>query len=199
MPLKNSFYLQLLNMTLVTETEEIGRTQNVCGTDATTISVQPDDKVNIEAFFYIVVVLTFYATSIVLLLIKYARNDDEEVNLKYQYSEFVKRERFQTAQYKNMMALQKTKAVLNTTDGPDGVAASGLSCPVIIVSEINELRSGFGGSYDRGIARVEIVRCSSITSLPPNDQIGLHVTQSLNFDSLDITSAAANRKRCLSV
>ena len=69
-----------------------------------------------DAFFYIVVVLVFYASSIVLLLIKYSRKDDEEKFLNHQFAEFVKRDRFQAAQYKNRIALVRTKEVLANLD-----------------------------------------------------------------------------------
>ncbi|KAH3831881.1 hypothetical protein DPMN_105153 [Dreissena polymorpha] len=63
------------------------------------------------------------------------RNDDEEVNLKYQYSEFVKRERFQSAQYKNMLALQRTQAVLKNM-APELLTHIG-NYPMIIVSDFD--------------------------------------------------------------
>lgn len=69
---------------------------------------------DMDAFFYIVVVLVFYASSIVLLLIKYSRKDDEEKFLSYQFSEFVKRDKFQSCTYQNRQALLRTKEILAT-------------------------------------------------------------------------------------
>ena len=65
-----------------------------------------------DAFLYIVVVLGFYASSIVLLLIKYSRKDDEEKFLNNQFSEFVKRDKFQSTTYQNRLALVRTQEVL---------------------------------------------------------------------------------------
>lgn len=104
--------------------------------DCANVTSPKPEVVEFEAFLYIVVVIAFYATSIVFLLIKYARNDDEEQNLKYNYTEFVKREKFQTAQYKNMEALVRTKAVLeNYLFAHNLYTALDSKCPVIIVSE----------------------------------------------------------------
>ena len=98
-------------------------------------SPRQHEKVDIQAFLYIVVVILFYASSIVLLLIKYARNDDEEVNLKYQYSEFVKREQFQSEQNKNMRALQRAQEVLKNM-APELLTHIG-NYPMIIVSDFD--------------------------------------------------------------
>lgn len=160
------------------------------------------DKVEIEAFFYIVIVLTFYATSIVLLLIKYARNDDEEVNLKYQYSEFVKRERFQTAQYKNMIALQRTKALLNTFEVSDENSAM-MTCPVIIVSEVNETQCVYSGNFGQGFSPLMNYKSYSLSSFPNSDLYSLHTSQSLYFEAESLKTSSKctllTRKRCLSV
>jgi hypothetical protein len=103
---------------------------------ASTTTLKPEEEVEVQAFLYIVVVIGFYAISIVFLLIKYARRDDEEKNSKYHYSEFVNREKFQTAQYKNKIAVEKTKEVLGSLDLASNVSlAIGTACPIIIVSE----------------------------------------------------------------
>lgn len=60
-------------------------------------------------FIYIIVVLCFYALSMVLLMVKYIRREEEEIFLDYYYTEFVKREQFQTATYQNKLLLEKTK------------------------------------------------------------------------------------------
>lgn len=101
-----------------------------------TTTIRPEEEVEVEAFFYIVVVIAFYSITIVILLIKYNRNDDEEQSSKYNYSEYVNRERFQTAQYKNRIAVERTKAVLGSLNLLDNMkVAAGSVCPVIIVSE----------------------------------------------------------------
>ncbi|XP_033738425.1 uncharacterized protein LOC117325984 isoform X2 [Pecten maximus] len=64
------------------------------------------DVIDFDAFAYIFVVLSFYAVSMVLLMIKYIRREEEEVCLNYYYTEFVKREKFQNPVFKNKVALQ---------------------------------------------------------------------------------------------
>lgn len=61
-----------------------------------------------DAFLYIVVVLCFYALSLVLLMVKYIRREEEELSLNFYYTEFVKREAFNTATYQNKLLLEKT-------------------------------------------------------------------------------------------
>jgi hypothetical protein len=51
----------------------------------------------------------------------------------------VNRERFQTAQYKNRIAVERTKAVLGSLNLLDNIkVAAGTVCPVIIVSEYSD-------------------------------------------------------------
>ena len=122
--------------------------------DPVTPRIQVEEEVEIEAFMYIVVVIVFYATSIVFLLIKYARNDDEEKNLKYQYSEFVKRERFQAPQYKNKLALERTKMCLENIKC-NGVPGYIERCPMITITTCSEgsesTSSGDSGLKENGV------------------------------------------------
>ena len=46
----------------------------------------------LNAFFYIVAVLLFYSVSIVMLMIKYIKREEQECELDFYYLEFVKRE-----------------------------------------------------------------------------------------------------------
>ena len=96
----------------------------------------PDKQVQhaeMDAFFYIIVVLVFYASSIVLLLIKYSRKDDEDKFLNHQFAEFVKRDRFQEAQYKNRIALVRTKEILANLD------AAKKNIPTIMVHACSDM------------------------------------------------------------
>ena len=80
--------------------------------------ITPGSKpTDMDAFFYIIVVLGFYASSIVLLLIKYSRKDDEEKFLNHQFSEFVKRDKFQSSTYQNRAALLRTQDILASLNG----------------------------------------------------------------------------------
>ena len=53
-------------------------------------NVDYDDKSN--AWMYILFVLTFYAFSIVVLMVKYIRREREGAKLEFYYNEFVKRD-----------------------------------------------------------------------------------------------------------
>ena len=49
---------------------------------------------NWDAFLYIVVVLLFYAVSMLYLVVQYTRREREEAVLEHYYTEYVKREHF---------------------------------------------------------------------------------------------------------
>lgn len=48
------------------------------------------------AFMYIVIVILFYALSIVILMVKYIRQEEDNARLEWYYDEFVKREHFRS-------------------------------------------------------------------------------------------------------
>lgn len=62
---------------------------------------------SLDALLYIVIVLMFYAFSIVILMVKYIRREREEANLRSYYHEFVSREKFKCAQYKNRQFMKR--------------------------------------------------------------------------------------------
>ncbi|KAK3089552.1 hypothetical protein FSP39_004547 [Pinctada imbricata] len=63
-------------------------------------------QTDFDAFLYIIVVLSFYATSMVLLMIKYIRREEEEISLDHYYTEFVEREHFHDIRNRNKMLVQ---------------------------------------------------------------------------------------------
>ena len=65
-----------------------------CSANNATATMLSDNGVGVSAFMYIVVVLSFYAVSMVLLMIKYIKREREEALFDYYYLEFVKRESF---------------------------------------------------------------------------------------------------------
>lgn len=67
---------------------------------------------NLDAFFYIIVVLSFYAISLVLLMIKYIRREQEETSLDYYYTEYVKPTWFQRPDVQNRMAMARQGKLL---------------------------------------------------------------------------------------
>lgn len=136
------------------------------------------------------VVIAFYSTTIVFLLIKYARDEDEDQSSKYYYSEYVNREKFQTARYKNKIALERTKNVLGNLNISETMKiAVGTACPVIIVNEYPEMVDGGGGTIDTAIycSEAETKVDSSTTSqisFEECDVVHNDVDTSLYFDAM---------------
>ncbi|KAK0068648.1 hypothetical protein Bpfe_001611 [Biomphalaria pfeifferi] len=62
---------------------------------------------SLDALLYIVIVLMFYAFSIVVLMVKYIRREREEASLRNYYNEFVSRDKFRSAQYKNRQFMKR--------------------------------------------------------------------------------------------
>ena len=81
---------------IVTTTMSPERISNVtrCVTPSKTKSTSSHD-----ALLYIVVVLLFYACSMVILMIKYVRREKEEAEMAHYYNEYVARERFKSPKY----------------------------------------------------------------------------------------------------
>ena len=59
-----------------------------CGTK------EPAGSSDLDALFYIVVVLAFYAFAMVVLMVKYIRRENREAALSYMYHEYIERETF---------------------------------------------------------------------------------------------------------
>ncbi|GFS27006.1 hypothetical protein ElyMa_005233700 [Elysia marginata] len=62
---------------------------------------------SLDALLYIVIVLLFYAFSIIILMVKYVRREREEASLRNYYHEFVSRDKFQNPQYRNKQSMRK--------------------------------------------------------------------------------------------
>lgn len=146
-------------------------------------TAKPEEVVEMDAFFYIVVVIAFYSITIVFLLIKYNRNDDEDQSSKFNYSEYVNRERFQTARYKNKVALEKTKALIGTLNLSESMKiAMGTACPVIIVSEYPE--NGSCGNVNCRLVGPESSSTSQTSFEDCDDVIAKDVWMSVYFDAM---------------
>jgi hypothetical protein len=66
--------------------------QQLCA--ATNSTSQAREDRDFDAFLYIIIVLVFYAISMVLLMVKYIRREERDAALDFYYVEFVKREKF---------------------------------------------------------------------------------------------------------
>ena len=67
---------------------------------------------NTDALLYIVVVLGFYALAMVVLMVKYVRRENQESELTYYFSEFIKRDSFNCAKYQNQRSVKAMKEAL---------------------------------------------------------------------------------------
>ncbi len=67
-----------------------------------------------NALLYIVVVLSFYAFAIVVLMVKYIQRENEEAELAFYFTEFIKRDRFQDPTYLNKQSVDFTKRILDS-------------------------------------------------------------------------------------
>ncbi|KAK6188461.1 hypothetical protein SNE40_004630 [Patella caerulea] len=81
--------------------------------DVNSTMIPPTEEKGIDALLYIIIVLMFYAFSIVILMVKYIRREREEANLRLYYREFVSRDKFHSAQFENKQYMTQ---VLNITN-----------------------------------------------------------------------------------
>ena len=72
----------------------------------------PANKTSPDALLYIVVVLAFYALAMIILMIKYVRRENQEAQLTYYFMEFIKRDKFSSAEYQNRQDLKAVTRVL---------------------------------------------------------------------------------------
>ena len=82
---------------IVTTTMSLERISNVTPSCVTPSKTKPTSSH--DALLYIVVVLLFYACSMVILMIKYVRREKEEAEMAHYYNEYVARERFKSPKY----------------------------------------------------------------------------------------------------
>ena len=73
-----------------------------------------------DALLYIVVVLLFYACSMVILMIKYVRREKEEAEMAHYYNEYVARERFKSPKYQIQQFMKRIPVpVIKKEDASD--------------------------------------------------------------------------------
>ncbi|ELU15360.1 hypothetical protein CAPTEDRAFT_199433 [Capitella teleta] len=100
----------------VTAMESSTSGNNMSNSDCVTsslpsMSTAQESSTSLNAFFYIVVVLSFYAFAMVVLMVMYVRREQQEAMLSLNFDEFISRDRFNTPQFRNQQELQ---AVLRT-------------------------------------------------------------------------------------
>ena len=73
-----------------------------------------------DALLYIVVVLLFYACSMVILMIKYVRREKEEAEMAHYYNEYVAWERFKSPKYQIQQFMKRvSKPVARKEEIPE--------------------------------------------------------------------------------
>ncbi|XP_076462525.1 uncharacterized protein LOC143294890 [Babylonia areolata] len=82
------------------------------------------DEGSLDALLYIVVVLLFYAFSIVVLMVKYIRRENKEAYLRQYFDEFVARDQFQSARARNQICLKTIMERHSRADSKDYVQLS---------------------------------------------------------------------------
>ena len=85
------------------------------GSISATVS-QKDTGGSHDALLYIVVVLSFYAFAMIVLMVKYIRRENQEAELTFYYTEFIKREKFQHSTYKTQREVDAVRRTLETLE-----------------------------------------------------------------------------------
>lgn len=151
-----------------------------CG-EVTSSPTTADTKLSgsLDALFYIIIVLMFYAFSIVVLMVKYIRREREEANLRNYYYEFVSREKFRSAQYRNRQIMNRLFCRGSQSDdrtGPneDG-DAEGAACGINSITNHSNQTQTTTRNNNYNIHQIETTNRNSTCSrlLGGNSEIGL--------------------------
>ena len=108
-PLSNVTHQRLENSSHVLTTSSM---TSPCKEELTTKDPTPESSH--DAFLYIVVVLLFYAFSMVILMVKYIRRERQEAEMAHYYSEFVSRDRFKAPIFEIKRCMNKIMASSGT-------------------------------------------------------------------------------------
>lgn len=115
-----------------------------------------------DAFLYFVVVLTFYAVAMTVLMVKYVRRENQEAQLSYYFHEFINRDKFNTPQYRNKQRVRAIKKTL--TRFYQSVKLSDSDKPSTAAKDSDRLSKNSGSSYfcsDSGVVSDRIVQDTS--------------------------------------
>ena len=124
-PATSSAVVDTATRTLTQATAQAVPTQmpciNVSSMEVTTVATNSStetpglfDNYFPDAFLYIVVVLSFYAFAMVVLMVKYIRRENQEAELSFYFTEFIKRDKFQCPMYQNKQNVDYTKKALES-------------------------------------------------------------------------------------
>ena len=84
-------------------------------TSMATGTAEPDGKGSLDALLYIVVVLSFYAFAMIILMIKYIRRENQEAELRYIFLEFVKRDNFKDNRTEYLSEVERIRDTMDPT------------------------------------------------------------------------------------
>ncbi|KAK2168891.1 hypothetical protein LSH36_13g03044 [Paralvinella palmiformis] len=115
-----------------------------------------------DAFLYFVIVLTFYAVAMTVLMVKYVRRENQEAQLSYYFHEFINRDKFNTPQYRNKQRVRVIKRTL--TRFYQSVRLSDTDKPPPAVKDLDRLSKNSGSSYfcsDSGVVSDRMVQDTS--------------------------------------
>ena len=141
-----------LNMVLSIGATTIVPTTNTNVTHNCEVPSKTKPTSSYDALLYIVVVLSFYACSMVILMIKYVRREKEEAQMAHYYSEFVAREqfkspRFQVKQYMKTFAyIDNNKDVIRDDNSEDYI-----SCLDVTVADDKLLSEQRNNAFPGGV------------------------------------------------
>ena len=89
----------------------------ICDNGSITATLnQPKADGSQDALLYIVIVLSFYALAMIVLMVKYVRRENQEAQLRYYYTEFIKRDKFHSAAYQNRHEVEAMRRKLETME-----------------------------------------------------------------------------------
>ena len=79
-----------------------------------------------SALLYIVIVLGFYAFAMVVMMVAYVRRENQEAEISNYFTEFIKRDRFETARYQNRQKIESVQRTLKTLYKPIIIKETGV-------------------------------------------------------------------------
>ena len=73
---------------------------------------------DVSALLYIVIVLGFYAFAMVVLMVAYIRRENQEAEISHYFTEYIKRDKFETARYQNLQKLESVRRTMEALYKP---------------------------------------------------------------------------------
>ena len=126
-----------------------------------------------DALLYIVVVLLFYACSMVILMIKYVRREKEEAEMAHYYNEYVARERFKSPKYQIQQFMKR------------------IPKPVVRKEEISEDYEDFVSCLNEDIGDNSEINNEIKTALTDDEEVGNNSCDVGNITKVNVANCSA--------